>query len=153
MAPRQQVLARLNNRFSGDRAGNDTRGRQRYGGRSFGSFGVAGFCIDNDLDSDGRVTRSELDRAIARRFAAATGGASTMNAGQYMADQQKRFQDMNARTFRRLDRDGDGKLTVQEFGGSELRLFARLDRNKDGVLTADEIRPRVRTAYRSRNYD
>jgi Ca2+-binding EF-hand superfamily protein len=140
-------------RNGGNRVGNRNRGQRRSSARSFGTFGVAAFCFDNDLDRDGNVTRAELDRAIAARFKAASGGAPTMTAGQYMAEQQRRFQETNARTFKRLDRDGDNKLTVQEFAGSELRLFARLDKNKNGILEPDEIRPRVRTADRSRGYD
>ena len=53
-----------------------------------------------------------------------------------------RFRDSNAKTFKRLDKDGDGRLTLAEFASNELRLFARMDKNKDGVITADEMRSR-----------
>jgi Ca2+-binding EF-hand superfamily protein len=46
--------------------------------------------------------------------------------------------------FKRLDKAGDGKLTMAEFAGPPLKLFARLDRNNDGVITADEMKPRFR---------
>jgi Ca2+-binding EF-hand superfamily protein len=65
-----------------------------------------------------------------------------MNADQFASDLDRRFRDSNARTFKRLDKDGDGKLTLAEFAASELKLFARLDKNKDGVIAADEMRPR-----------
>ena len=39
--------------------------------------------------------------------------------------------------MRREDRNGDGKVTRQEFRGPP-EHFDRFDRNKDGVLTADE---------------
>ena len=39
--------------------------------------------------------------------------------------------------FRRLDRNGDGKLTRDEFSAP---LFDQLDANKDGVVTAEEDR-------------
>jgi arylsulfatase A-like enzyme len=39
--------------------------------------------------------------------------------------------------FRQLDRNGDGKLTKDEFPGA---AFGRMDANGDGVLTLDEAR-------------
>ncbi|MFQ5731936.1 MAG: redoxin domain-containing protein [Planctomycetaceae bacterium] len=41
--------------------------------------------------------------------------------------------------LRRLDKNGDGKLSKTEVPRRLLRLFDRLDRNKDGVLTANEL--------------
>ncbi len=105
----------------------------------FGRGGLSRFCTDNDLNLDGRVTRTELDSAIAKRFSQATGGAQGMSAAQFSLSEQQRFALSNARTFRRLDEDGDGMLTVQEFGGDELRLFAKLDKNRDGVLGPAEL--------------
>jgi len=123
-----------------------TRGaRGDSGGWHSSRGGLAGFCYDNDLNQDGKVTRAELDAAIAKRFSAATGGAPTMNAAQFAASEEERYRASNARTFRRLDRDGNGTLTIQEFAGSELRLFARLDKNRDGILTPDEMRPQFRS--------
>ncbi|MBU6299192.1 MAG: hypothetical protein KJS68_13195, partial [Alphaproteobacteria bacterium] len=90
-------------------------------------------------------TRAEFDSAIAKRFAAATHGAATMTAEQYIADESARFQDRETRAFKRLDKNGDGKLTVTEFAANELRLFARLDKNKDGIVAANELQPRFQT--------
>ena len=126
------------------------RGRGRSSGRNSsgrsssgrGGFGLAAFCAENDQNRDGKVTRAELDNVINAHFAAATHGAKVMSFDQYMAEEEQRFRDDNARTFDRLDKDGDGKLTLAEFASSELRLFQRLDKNGDGVLTPDEMRPR-----------
>ena len=38
---------------------------------------------------------------------------------------------------RRLDRNGDGKVSKQEFDGPD-KHFRRLDRNRDGYLSSDE---------------
>ncbi len=65
-----------------------------------------------------------------------------MNAGQFYASELARFQDMNVRMFKRLERDHDGVLSLQEYAASEEKLFARLDRNNDGTITQDETRPR-----------
>ena len=120
--------------------GNVRRGRTQFGSR--GSFGLAGFCFDNDLNKDGKVTRAEFDVAVGKRFALAANGTATINADQFASDLERRFRDSNAKTFKRLDKDGDGKLTLAEFAANELKLFARLDKNKDGAITADEMRPR-----------
>jgi len=127
---------------TGDRGGREA---DRYSSR--GGFGLSRFCAENDLNKDGKVTRAEFDSAVAKRFAAVTGGKGTMNADQYASDEQQRFRDLNARTFKRLDKDGDGKLTLAEFAASELKLFARLDKNKDGAIAADEMRPRFQSRW------
>lgn len=108
-----------------------------------GRAGLARFCTDNDVNLDGRVTRAELDAAGAKRFAATTGGSQAMTPAQFALSEQQRYASANARTFRRLDEDGDGLLTVQEFGGSELKLFAHLDKNRDNVLAPSELHNRV----------
>ena len=122
--------------------GNIRHARSQSGSR--GNFGLAGFCFDNDLNKDGKVTRAEFDIAVGKRFALAANGAVAMNVDQFASDLERRFRDSNARTFKRLDKDGDGKLTLAEFAGSELKLFARLDGNKDGVIVADEMRSKFR---------
>jgi hypothetical protein len=111
---------------------------------------LTGLCADNDLNRDGTVTRTELDGAIAKRFTKATGGGSMMTPSQFAQSEQARFADVNTRTFRRLDQNRDGRLTVQEFGGTELRLFARLDKNRDHVLASNEI---SRQGSKRRTYD
>jgi len=105
--------------------------------------GLSSFCADYDTNMDGRVARGELDAAVAKRFGAVAGSSGAINLAQFDLSEQQRFAVANARAFRRLDADGDGVLTVQEFGSSEVKTFARLDKNSDGVLTADELHPRT----------
>ena len=124
-------------------------GRYGQGGRtrgaSRGGFGLAAFCAENDQNQDGKVTRAELDGTVGKRFALASHGAASMTFDQFIGEQDQRFRDSYARTFNRLDKDGDGKLTLAEFASSELRLYARLDKNNDGAITADEMRSRTGT--------
>lgn len=122
--------------------GKGDNARKSFGSR--GNFGLAGFCADNDLNKDGKVTRGELDSAIAKRFAFAANGAATMNASQFAGELDRRYSESIARTFKRLDRDNDGSLSLAEFASSDLKLFARLDRNRDGVITPDEMKPHAR---------
>jgi len=113
-----------------------------FGGR--GGFGRAAFCRDGDLGRDGTVTRAEFDSFMGKQFSTATGGGPSMTQAQFTALQQVRYREMNDRMFKRLDKDGDGKLTMAEFAAPPLKLFARLDKNGDGVITADEMKPRFR---------
>jgi len=106
-----------------------------------GRAGLAGFCRENDLDMDGRVTRTELDQAIAKRFAAGAGKTQTMTLTQFVASEEQRYLPVNVRLFRRLDQDGDGLLTIQEYASNEVTLFARLDKNGNGVLEPSELHP------------
>lgn len=61
------------------------------------------------------------------------------------------FKAARAEMFKRMDKDGDGKIAKADFPAAmeqthadrrtemENRMFERLDTNKDGVLTADEF--------------
>jgi Ca2+-binding EF-hand superfamily protein len=136
--------------------GGDARGRHRgwRGGRGWGGFGGgfgrggggfggrARFCDEADVGRDGKVTRAEFDQVMLKQFQAATGGAATMSQAQFIADLSKDYAKMNDRMFKRLDKDGDGKLSLAEYAAPLLKLFQRLDKNNDGVITADEMRPR-----------
>lgn len=120
-----------------------SRDRKTPRGYNRSNYSLAGFCFDNDLNRDGTVTRTELDKAVAGRFSAASGGAGFMTVAQYTASEQEQFVASNNRTFQRLDKDGDGVLTIAEFAATPLRLFARLDRNHDRALSPDELQPRA----------
>ncbi len=108
-----------------------------------GRAGLAGFCREDDLDLDGRVTRTELDQAVAKRFAAGAGKSSALALPAFIASEEQRYLPVNIRVFRRLDQDGDGLLTIQEYAGAEVALFARLDKNGNGVLEQAETHPRA----------
>ncbi len=112
-----------------------------YGGSGFGR---ARFCSDADMSRDGTVTRAEFDGVMAKHFQAASGGAPYLTLAAFTADMAVRYRDMNDKMFQRLDKDGDGRLSIAEFAASPLKLFARLDRDHDGVITADEMKPHFR---------
>lgn len=133
--------------WRGHGGGPGSVGGRRFGGRGGfgghgGGFGRARFCGDSDISRDGKVTRAEFDTIMSKNFASASGGAPFMTLAQFEADQASRYREMNDKMFKRLDKDGDGKLSMAEFSAPPLKMFARLDRNNDGVITADEMKPR-----------
>ncbi len=117
-------------------------GHRGFGGHGFGGgFGRAAFCGESDTSRDGKVTRAEFDTIMSKHFQSATNGASFMTLAAFTADLSVRYRAMNDKMFKRLDKDGDGKLTMAEFAAPPLKMFDRMDRNHDGVITADEMRP------------
>lgn len=111
------------------KAGNDTdqRSTMRFqrldkdqsGGLSFEEFStMLRMRLSNaDANNDGKVTKDELSAAFGKMGA------------QNMAD----------RFMQRFDIDGDGALTSDEIQTRQKRMFARLDRNGDGKLELNEM--------------
>jgi Ca2+-binding EF-hand superfamily protein len=60
---------------------------------------------------------------------------------QFTQEEANHFRDMNTKMFKRLDKDGDGRLSLAEFAAPPEKMFARLDRNHDGLITPDEMKP------------
>lgn len=115
----------------------DRSGRTRRTGPR-GGQSLAAFCRDNDLNKDGFVSTAELDQAIQQRFAAAAGSGRLLTPDALYALEAASFKDANARQFKRLDRNKDGKITKDEFVSRDTRAFARMDKNADGVVTRKE---------------
>lgn len=114
-----------------------------------GARGRTSICYTDDLNKDGQVTRAEFDKANSQQFTQfAKNGSMTQDQFFQMLFAQSRA--ISERVFRRLDRDGTGKITLQEWAEPQERLFSRLDRNNDGVVTLDELSSR-RSRYASRN--
>jgi Ca2+-binding EF-hand superfamily protein len=107
--------------------------------RPRGSFGHARFCVENDLNKDGSVSRAEFDSATAAHFSTAAAKARTMTPAQFAADVTAHYRESSVRYFQRLDIDHDGKLSLKEYAAPDQKLFARLDRNRDGTVTRDEL--------------
>ena len=110
----------------------------RHGHRHFGGA-MARMCSQADLNKDGKVSRAEFDKAVAGKYSEAIKGAQGMTPVAFYNVELVRFREKEARRFKRLDKNHDGKLGEAEFAAPGTRLFARLDRNGDGVLTPDEL--------------
>ncbi|MCU0935486.1 MAG: EF-hand domain-containing protein [Gammaproteobacteria bacterium] len=79
-----------------------------------------------DANRDGAVDRDEL-AGLCRRAPAA--GAAQPGPGRHCG----------ARLLERADRDGDGRVSREEFMSRPHPGFDRADANRDGRLTADEL--------------
>lgn len=68
--------------------------------------------------------------------------ASLMGTMLPVAAQEVGVRDNMAAVFARLDRNGDGKLSVEEAGRNPAlaRFFSAIDADRDGLLTIEEIR-------------
>ena len=88
-----------------------------------------------DLNSDGTITKDEVGQAAAQDFAETDkDGSGALDLEEFKAGMISRTQDMQIRAFQRLDADGDGTVTRDEFDRLTDRMFARLDRDGNGEL-------------------
>ena len=103
--------------------------------RRFGGFrGRGSLCAKNDLNQDGKLTRAELDKAVAQEFK-----GPSLTADQFYAITVARYREVASKMFEHADADRDGKLTLAEFAAREEKYFARLDKNHDNAVTRDEM--------------
>jgi Ca2+-binding EF-hand superfamily protein len=126
-----------------------------------------------DADKDGKISRDEFaagrmggplcmtgpdDEDAAAACPMGTGPHGMMGAGGMGGPGARgkmhhafhtRMAEYDPEIFKRLDADGDGKLSSTEFGMQKVHdaarsvmhesMFARLDKNEDGALTRDEM--------------
>lgn len=98
-----------------------------------------------DVDGDGAISKVEFEELRTRIFEAADRNHDGVVDEAELKDARQRIQEhadvARARigiAFRRLDQDGDGKVTLQEVQQRAM-MFDLLDRNGDGKLTPDEM--------------
>ena len=98
-----------------------------------------------DADHDGKVTaaelRSERERQVARFDADQDGSLSPQEYAAWFLDAA---QPRLARRFKADDRDGNGRIALEELVERSAAMLHRRDRDGDGALSADELRPRRR---------
>lgn len=116
----------------GDRGGHGPRGhRGGFGGEMFRTVFEA-----VDADGDGSVTREEIDAYRAARLAevdASGDGALSIDEFETLYRDFTRHRMVDA--FQALDADGDGQISPDEIDTRVSRLVERLDRDGDGAVT------------------
>jgi len=86
-----------------------------------------------DLNRDGKVAHEELNKALGTQFAAATHGRPSMTEGEFASHYAQRTRQRIAQMFHRLDWNGDGKLTLDEYAAPLRVHFEAFDRDGTGT--------------------
>ena len=94
-----------------------------------------------DTDKDGAIAKDEFQgRRLARLAAADTDGDGTLSQPELEAMVLKQIAERRARQLtKRLDINGDGKVTLAEIESMRDKRFAVMDRNDDGKIDAREL--------------
>jgi Ca2+-binding EF-hand superfamily protein len=99
-----------------------------------------------DADRDGAVTLAELEAMRAARFAERdANGDGRLDRDELLAGAAQRAKRGVDRMMGRLDADGDGAITADEFadagrpGADPARLVGRFDTDGDGALSLPEF--------------
>jgi len=115
----------------GDKALSDKRAQ--FGERRFEKL---------DANRDGVVTLNEYLAAATGKFKELDVAGNGRVTAEEMANSplaHKRAEHVAERIARRLDTNGDGRVSKDEFLAIAKARFAKLDKNGDGFLSADEI--------------
>ena len=73
------------------------------------------------------------------RFAAATHGKTEMAPEQFAAIHQGDFEKHTAEMFHRLDWNGDGRLTLEEFVAPQRAHFEMMDHDGSGTVQCNPV--------------
>jgi Ca2+-binding EF-hand superfamily protein len=107
--------------------------------------GVMAMLERYDANKDGGLTQEEIDSNRTQwhgEFDADKTGDLTLAEFEKLWLKARR--DMLVREFQEFDRDGDGKLTLDEYKQPLAMLVTRMDQNGDGILNRDDRRERRR---------
>jgi Ca2+-binding EF-hand superfamily protein len=93
-----------------------------------------------DTNKDGKITQDEVNAARTAILADAdTDKSGSLNIAEFQNAWLKLNNLRMVRDFQRLDVNGDGQVTKEEFDQPVTGIVSRLDRNNDQALTQDEM--------------
>jgi hypothetical protein len=97
-----------------------------------------------DANKDGALSQEEIDTNRTQWHGEFdTDKSGDLSIAEFQALWLKARRDMMVREFQEFDRDGDGKVTLEEYKAPLAMLVTRLDANNDGVLNRqDRMLPR-----------
>ena len=98
-----------------------------------------------DTDSNGELTRAELDAHARARFDTRdTDGDGALSAEEMTKEGHKRAEKRAAKMIKRHDANGDGKVSFEEMSsgkkeGRTDKMFERVDADKNGTISEEEF--------------
>jgi len=127
--------------FAGDSALAQARTQPSERGAGY-SYRVPDRFLALDLNRDGNITRDEMNRAETTHFASATHGAATMTPEQFASLYLQQSQQRTDALFRKLDWNGDGKLSLEEYAEPKRARFETFEdiRGEESCTNAHVIR-------------
>jgi Ca2+-binding EF-hand superfamily protein len=92
-----------------------------------------------DLNQDGEITQEEIDRNRAEWHAEFSGDGDAMTLEQFQDLWLRARRQQMVREFQRLDRDGDGQITLEEYQRPMADFVERFDRTGTQSLSRDDF--------------
>ncbi len=103
-----------------------------------------GFLEKFDANNDGKVSKEEFKGYMEKRFQRMDVDKDDTVSMDELAQYRRQQENKGKKSkLARLDTDGDGSISKEEFIASRIKQienrFLKLDKNKDGKLTTDEF--------------
>tara|TARA_R100000900_G_scaffold140962_1_gene121741 strand:- start:297 stop:812 length:516 start_codon:yes stop_codon:yes gene_type:complete len=120
--------------------GDGHRGKGYHGPRG----DMTAMIAEIDTNGDGNLSKEEVDAHRAAKFAEvdANGDGAVTQAemeAHHEAERAKRMAEMKAKMFAKLDTDGNGTISAEEFNSREHPGFDKADADGDGTVTKEEM--------------
>ncbi|MEL6259111.1 MAG: EF-hand domain-containing protein, partial [Pseudomonadota bacterium] len=104
-----------------------------------------------DGNGDGAISKDEVEAHRAEVFATADADNNGLvTQAELEAHREAHKAEFRSKVFSKVDVDGDGALSLDEFQTPEGQGFDRVDANGDGLLTEDEIKAMGEQARKGR---
>jgi Ca2+-binding EF-hand superfamily protein len=110
------------------------------------------FLLSFDGNSDGTVTRDELEAALRRQFDAVDANHDgRIDLQEMQAENDRRFRAAGTGASPLIDWNRNNVIDFEEFASTARSMFAEMDKDMDGKLDQAELRlPRPRAAVAMR---
>ena len=97
--------------------------------------------LSYDENSDGTVTRDELEAGLRRQYAAADlNHDGKIDIREMQAENDRRFRAFGTAASPLIDWNQDGMIDFTEFASTARSVFEEMDKNHDGKLDGNELR-------------